>query len=218
MTPRLLAAAAQTLHRRLLNIAARAVVLLANDANKIQRLQVELLSGEIREPQRVQDYGFNSVPLEGAYPAIVLAPFGDRNQLVVIRADDVRHRPSGGEPGEVGLYDYRGNKVRLVAGGLSITSVSGLVVAISDDGGISIGGALEVNVAGDATLNVGGVAKIDCAQIELGAGTLQALCNEAFATLYAAHEHPNGGGGSPTGTPIVPPVPGVHTTVETTAA
>lgn len=185
-------AALAPLHQRVANLASRAVLRLLNDAAAVQRVQVELLAGEFRELQRVQEYGFTSVPLAGAHPVVVLAPFGNRAQALAIAVDDVRYRPSGSAPGDVVIYDSRGTKIHLKAG------------------------VLDVTVAGNLTINVSGTAKIVAPAVELGDGTLRKLCDERLIAYLATHVH---SGVTPgvgnTGTPTAVPAVDTHTTVET---
>lgn len=88
-------------------IAARAV----NET--IQRCDVQVLVGDTpADVDQLAQYGFASVPLEGA-DAIVVAVQGKAEDLVIIAVDDRRHRPTGLQPGDVCLYDHRGNQITL---------------------------------------------------------------------------------------------------------
>lgn len=121
------------LSRRLRLMASRAVLSLISDATGMQIVQVKLLNGEVRDGiERVQNYGFTSVPLPGA-EAIFLSLGGDRDHGIVITADDRRFRIKGLQGGEVAIYtdedkagaDHRihfkrGKEIHLVAGASSI--------------------------------------------------------------------------------------------------
>jgi len=121
------------LSRRLRLMASRAVLSLISDATGMQIVQVKLLNGEVRDGiERVQNYGFTSVPLPGA-EAIFLSLGGDRDHGIVITADDRRYRIKGLQGGEVAIYtdedkagaDHRihfkrGKEIHLVAGASSI--------------------------------------------------------------------------------------------------
>lgn len=121
------------LARRIRLMAARAILTLIDDATKMQGLQVKLLDGEVcNNVDRVQNYGFTSVPLPGA-EGIYLALGGSRDHGVVIVADDRRFRIKGLQGGEVAIYtdedkagsDHRihfkrGKEIHLVAGASSI--------------------------------------------------------------------------------------------------
>ena len=101
---------------RLRLMVARAVIELVDDAAKMQLLQLSLMGDEVRDAvERLQQYGFTSVPLEGA-EAIALAVGGNRNHLVVIATDDRRWRKKDLEPGESALYTDEGDYVILKRG------------------------------------------------------------------------------------------------------
>lgn len=128
------------LRTRILNLVARAVVQLVNDETKLQLLQLGVLADETRsEVERMQNYGFTSVPLPGA-ECLVLFVGGRRDHGVVVAADDRRHRLKGLQPGEVAVYNNAGGQVVLRADG-SI-EVEGTSVIFN-------GGAQPVARAGD---------------------------------------------------------------------
>lgn len=105
-----------TVKTRLVNAMARAVVELVNDGTKMQSVQASVLDSEVRDTERVQEYGFSSVPQPGA-ECVVLFPNGDRQNGMIIATDDRRYRPTGGQPGEVMLYTDEGVGVKLARGG-----------------------------------------------------------------------------------------------------
>lgn len=121
------------LARRIRLMTARAVLTLINDATKMQGVQVKLLDGEVcNNVDRMQQYGFTSVPLPGA-EGVYLALGGSRDHGVVIVADDRRYRIKGLQGGEVAIYTdedkaagehrilfKRGKEIHLVAGASSI--------------------------------------------------------------------------------------------------
>lgn len=89
---------------RIANMVARAVVQLADDAPRLQLLQLGAGPGETRDGcERFQEYGFSSVPLAGA-EAVVIFPNGRRDHGLVVAVDDRRYRPTGLQPGDVILY------------------------------------------------------------------------------------------------------------------
>lgn len=96
----------------------RAIVKLITDSTKIQELQLQLLSDELRaRVERFQDYGFTSVPMEGA-EAIVLFVGGDRSHGIAVKVDDRRYRKKDLEPGEVCMYTKNGDYVLIKDGGI----------------------------------------------------------------------------------------------------
>ncbi|MCD7099125.1 phage baseplate assembly protein V [Stenotrophomonas sp. MMGLT7] len=95
----------------------RAVINLVKDSAKLQEVQISLLEGESRSTaERFQQYGFTSVPLPGA-EALAIAVGGSRSHLVVIAADDRRHRLGGLQGGEVAIYTDQGDRIHIKRGG-----------------------------------------------------------------------------------------------------
>jgi phage gp45-like len=115
-----LARLVQPLKTRLANMVARGVVQLVNDEKMMQLLQLGVLAGETVEgangAENFQPYGLASVPLRGA-EAVVVFPAGDREHPLVVAVSDRRHRPTGGEPGQVTLYNQSTPRVILLPGG-----------------------------------------------------------------------------------------------------
>ena len=103
------------LRRRVDNMIGRAVVRLADDSTMLQQLQVSLQANEVRNAERFQQYGFSSVPLAES-EAVLLFPTGLRDHVIAIAVDDRRYRPRDLEAGEVGLYHFEGDYIRLLNG------------------------------------------------------------------------------------------------------
>jgi len=123
------AAALRTLARRVRMLLARSVVTMVNDALKVQGLQITVLSGEVAQVQRFQEYGFTSVPLPGA-EAVVAALAGVRSHLVAIAVDDGRYRLKSLQKGEVALYTDEGDVIQFKRGKV-IEIVSGGTVKVT---------------------------------------------------------------------------------------
>jgi len=121
---------------RVANVAARAVVQLVNDAKKLQLLQVGVLADEDGDDaEHHQPYGFSSVPLAGA-EAILVYPNGDRSHPLAITVSDRRHRPTGGEAGEVTMYHHGGARVTMLNNGnLLVRAAPGAEVLVDDGSG-----------------------------------------------------------------------------------
>lgn len=118
-----LRAALAPIRRRLVAIAARAVVRLVDDSKARQLLQVEILKGELRDAvERLQDYGFTSHPLPGA-DAAVLSLSGSRDHAVAIVVADRRYRLQL-EAGEVAMHDDQGNCVKLLRDKIRVEAVA----------------------------------------------------------------------------------------------
>ncbi len=99
-----------------MNMLTRGVVALANSAGKIQRLQMRLTHGELKDGmEHLEPYGFTSCPHEGAEG---LAAFlgGDRSHGVVVVVTDRRHRFQNLKSGEVAIFTDEGDFIHLKRG------------------------------------------------------------------------------------------------------
>ena len=122
------------LRTRLANLVSRAVLARVDDSAKLQTVQVNVLAEETRDGvERFQNYGFTSVPLEGA-EAVVVFVGGRRDHGLALAVDDRRHRLSGLQPGEVAVYSETGAAVVLKAdGSVEVTPGAGAVVKLAGD-------------------------------------------------------------------------------------
>lgn len=104
------------LQRRVMLAIGRGTLGPVNDADGLQRSQVTLLAGEVRDNvDRIQPYGFSAVPLAGA-DVLVVCVGGNRDHVVIIGADDRRYRPTAMQPGDVCIYSHQtGHKITLKA-------------------------------------------------------------------------------------------------------
>lgn len=106
---------------KIANMVARSVVQLVDDKKKLQLVQIGVLAGETIEgsgggAEHFQPYGFTSVPLVGA-EGVAVFPSGDRSHPLLIAVSDRRHRPTGGEAGQVTMYHHGGAKITMLASG-----------------------------------------------------------------------------------------------------
>lgn len=139
------------LRARVQMMLARAVVQLVADDKGIQALQLSALADELIEgAERMQDYGFTSVPHPGA-EAVVAFPGGLRSHGLVIAVGDRRYRLKGLQAGEVAVYDDQGQQIVLKRDRMRI--VSPLKIEIE---------APEVLVTAETTVTV------ICPEINLG--------------------------------------------------
>lgn len=130
---------------------AKAVVRLVNDAGGRQILQAEILQGELRDNiERAQNYGFTSNPLAGA-DAIIVCCGGAREQAIAIVVDDRRYRVNL-QPGEVAIYDDRGNSIKLLESMVIVSAVDHLEATapttkitsnVTIDGNLTVNGDVE---------------------------------------------------------------------------
>ncbi|MCP3916138.1 MAG: phage baseplate assembly protein V [bacterium] len=210
------------LRQRVRNIIARGVVRLVKDDAGFQELQIELLRGEVRaRVERFQQYGFSSVPLDGA-EALVVFPGGDRSRGIAISVDDRRHRPKGQAEGETVVYNDQGVLIRLlkagdleaiaprdirmtatneaaIVGGAEASMVSpevtiaALTTAIVSAPTIAILG--QVNILGD--VNVTGTIRATGGVIA-GSGGPGEIDLGSIEGVYNSHTHPESGGNTDT--------------------
>lgn len=180
------------LARRMRLMIGRGVLRLVDDAKAQQMVQLDILAGETSEMERFQDYGFTSVPQEGA-EAIVAALAGRRDHLVALRIDDRRIRLKNLKPGEVALYDDLGNVIVFERDQVRVEAVQHLDVTAptchitattTHDGNVTING----NVVVDGSITASG-------NITDGVGSMQGMRD-----TYNGHNHPGDSGGT-TGSP-----------------
>lgn len=143
------------LHRRVVNLAVRAVVRVVDDAKKMQLLQVEAVKDELRDDvEHFQPYGFSSNPKAGA-EAILLRVGAREDHTIAIVVNDRRYRVHDLESEEVCVYDSTGSKILLKSNGdIEVTPSSGKVTLTGD---LSVSGKLDVGddatFSGDASVS-----------------------------------------------------------------
>ena len=100
--------------QRIKNMIARGVITAIKDSIPVQELQATLLYEEVADQvERLQQYGFNSVPPAGI-EALFLFHGGDRSHPVCIGFFD-RDRPTDWQSEDSGLYANGGKYIRLMA-------------------------------------------------------------------------------------------------------
>lgn len=126
---------------RVANVVVRGIVKLVNDSTKLQLLQVAGLQVTVdsqvvtEEAEHMQPYGLYAVPLAGA-EEVTIYPNGDGGHPIVIAVADRRYRPTGGDPGETGLYNTSTARVRLLPNGdVEVQPGAGGQVFIRSSGG-----------------------------------------------------------------------------------
>lgn len=150
-----------------------------NDSTPIQKVQTAMLEDEVHtDYDRMQEYGFTSVPLPGCQ-AVVACVGGARDNGVIIATEDRRYRPKDLAEGEVVLYDTHGNFIKLQADGKIIIR-SFLNVTIEAPN-VTLTGNLQVN--GNITANG------NIKDLNTGSGRSMA----SMRTIYNTHTHPETG-------------------------
>jgi len=129
------------LRRRVRLMISRAVLAAVNDAGGIQLMQVKLLDGEVRDGvERMQDYGFTSVPKAGA-EGLMACVSGDRDHGIIVAIDDRRFRLKGLQAGEVALYTDEGDKIVLKRGRTIQITAGDISLKNHVHGGVQAGGS-----------------------------------------------------------------------------
>lgn len=192
--------ASNPLLSRLADLVARVVLRRVDDSKKMQLVQISALEGETRENvERVQEYGFTSVPLPGA-EAVAVFVGGYRDHGLVVAVDDRRYRLTGLQAGEVALYTDQGDKVVIERGGtVRVTASTKVVVsaplvelagntrsvAKGEDLNTAIA-ALGTAVAGALTTMGGGVPGAAVPVLGAAATTAGGTITTAIATFQTA--------------------------------
>jgi phage baseplate assembly protein V len=181
------------LQRRVMGMIGRGVVKIVNDSLKMQGMQVSMLSDETRDKiERVQNYGFTSVPKEGA-EAVVLFLGGNRDHGIAIAVDDRRYRLKGLESGEVAIYTDEGDSV-----------------ALKRDHKITVEAAGDALKPGEITINAKGTGckvtvladAIELTSEQVGAVSEAILMGERFQLWADTHIHTSGFV-APTSPPVI---------------
>lgn len=129
-----LKAALRPLQRRIANMLARGVVQLVSDASGIQVVQVSLLADETQDGvERLQNYGFTSVPPVGSECLVVFLG-GNRDHPVALAVDNRSSRKKALQPGDTALYTENTNYIHLKR------AANGDIVISAMDGNVRIEG------------------------------------------------------------------------------
>lgn len=116
------------LQTRIANMIARAVVSRVDDSKKMQIVQISMGDETHDDIERVQNYGFTSVPQEGAEAAVIFVG-GGRDHGLAIAVDDRRYRVKGLQAGEVAVYTDQGDKIVIKRGGnIEVTASTKVVI------------------------------------------------------------------------------------------
>lgn len=98
----------------------RCILKAIGDSKSVQLVQAQLLAEEVHDDvERIQEYGFTSVPKAGAEGVVVFVG-GNRDHGLVIAVEDRRYRLKGLASGEVAIYDDQGQKVHITRSGIVI--------------------------------------------------------------------------------------------------
>lgn len=164
-----LASLLKPIRRRLQVMVNRAVLKLVDDAGNLQALQIAILADELADDvERVQEYGFTSVPHPGA-EGVALAVGGLRDHTIVIATDDRRYRLKGLAGGEVALYDDQGQTVIIHRDRVEITTPKAVIDATETHitGTLQVDGAATFGSTIDAAGQIDSTTGVSTGGIEL---------------------------------------------------
>lgn len=168
--------AQDTRNRSLLSVG-RGTIKLVYDQFKMQMAQVSLFAGEIRDKvERMQQYGFTSVPLPGA-EATVVSISGNRDHTIIIATDDRRYRIKNLKGGEVAIYTDEGDSVILKRNRNMELNTQNLTINAST---VVTVNSPNLNVTGN--ISAGGFIK----DLSTGAGVTM----QAMRATFNSHTHP----------------------------
>lgn len=182
------------IYRRIMLMVGRGQLALTSDDRGTQRMQVQLLDGEVRDlADRAQNYGLSSSPPAGSH-VLVLCAGGQRDHPIVIAADDPSARPTNLAAGEVMLWSGHGQRVHLQDdGGATVTTEQGHIVRLLP------GGLTEIECE-QITVKASTKARFETPTLEC-TGDIKDQCDGAgltMATMRARYNiHTHGGGPAP---------------------
>lgn len=184
--------------RRVMLTVGRATLGPVDDAGGLQRSQVTMLAGETRDGvERVQPFGFSSVPFPGA-DCLVVCVGGNRDHPVIIGVDDRRHRPTDQAPGSVVIYSHQtGHRITLKAD--RTIEIEGDILTLKADTKIRLESPV-VELTGGITTAGGGALAVTASALAVS-GDVQDRSGAGGMTMagmrddYNAHHH---GGAGPT--------------------
>lgn len=144
-------------------IVSRALVEIVSDKSDIQMMQISVLRDEVKDDiERVQNYGFTSVPASGA-EAVVLFVNGNKENGIVVACEQSKFRLKGLKENEVAVYHKDGHYIKLTEDGVEIENNStkfilkqGNAEIILENGNAKIkGGTVQIDGATNLTTPTG---------------------------------------------------------------
>lgn len=108
----------QPLSNRIAMLIGRCVLLATNDAQGIQKINSQVLAGEILEDiERFQNYGMTSNPPSNS-EGVILFPLGNREHGICVSVDNRQFRLKSLAQGEVAIYTDEGDKIHFKRGNI----------------------------------------------------------------------------------------------------
>lgn len=119
------------LHNRVMLMISRATLNSVADGAPAQITQATVGDDDTKDPERISEYGFTSVPLPGAQGVAVFVG-GLRDHGLIIATGDRRYRLTGLAGGEVAIHDDQGQKVHITRDGIVIHTAKKVRVECED--------------------------------------------------------------------------------------
>jgi len=189
----------QPIRRQITHIVRKAILSAVDDSTNLQLIKIQLGSKDTKDRvERLQDYGFTSVPEPGA-ECLALFIGGSRDNGIILAVDSSEYRKKGLQPGDVAMYHKSGDFIHL----------SDIGVTISSSKPIHINGT-------ENTIKSSGKITLEAPTVDVKAGTvklsdsplLSKLVKAEIIPILSAHVHSGGTlAGAFTGTPA----PGIFT-------
>lgn len=153
----------------------------ADDTGNVQILQVQLSPKELANLRRLAEFGFTSLPMDGA-DAVAVFVGGDRSNGVIIATGDQHYRFKLGAPGEVAIYDAFGKSIWLKKDGGVVLEAAGADVAVTNAADVTVQASGTVTL--EANVHITGNLVVD--------GTIgdSVRTLEADRAIYDTHTHP----------------------------
>jgi phage baseplate assembly protein V len=104
---------------KIFNLFTRGKITLTDDSGDIQKLQVSMLSGEIKDGvERIQEYGLASSLPENDSDVMMVSLAGNRDHSVIIKAGSRKFRMKDLKNGEVALYTDEDDMIHFKRGSI----------------------------------------------------------------------------------------------------
>jgi phage baseplate assembly protein V len=164
----------QPMANRIAMLIGRCVLLATNDAQGIQKINGQVLAGEILDDiERFQNYGMTSVAPDNS-EGVILFPLGNREHGICVSIDNRQFRLKNLAKGEVAIYTDEGDKIHFKRGNI-IEVVGGSQVKVETAEAIVEAENATVNAATQADItapiiNLTGVVNVAGSLNVAGAG------------------------------------------------
>lgn len=121
--------------KKIFLLVGRALLTAVSNSGKVQRIQVQALSGEtLSDIDHAQPYGLEAHPEAGKEVVLVFVN-GNRDQGLALSVVDRDSRPTDLASGDVCLYNSSSVKVWLKSGGVYVDSAGGEIELKTGDAG-----------------------------------------------------------------------------------